>query len=890
MSINFSNGLVGLSLLTGGNAFAASAGSGLQIETQAARKAKAQFTTPATMPPWKEPAPRTPMAAQISAIKRLATLIDKAPVAATMPPDVQTTFTAYKALERMRLLAESAAQKTTSAADRSALDKVFAKGLTDLQAFLGTAANDKVQLSFAQPARRVDTVAVPRISASSTLAEGILEARDAPIPGLKGTETFTIQLSRGTMSDTVTVDISTTPQPPTLDTVAKALNDQIAAVPMRGPDGNPIMDASGNPTPRWSTTFMVTKESGKWGLKLETPAYEHVSIDQTNAGDAVMVASGQAAAGAPTATKIMRFDDPAGGLEIQTLNIIHSLDRLSTEGAKLAATTKKPAEQVWASTTTSAIATDAQGYSYVVGTTAGDLGANRLAGTSDLYLTKLDSEGTVVWQQTLGAAANATGAAISIAPDGDIVVAGTVSGDFNGVATDGDLVVSRFSANGDEQFASVVRGFGADVATAVTVGGDGTLYVGGKSATGGGDAFVARLSPTGLVQERRTIDSGGSDSLKALAISADGDLLALTNESGTATLRKIAAGSLATDTGAINLGTRDARVLAVASDGQIAVGGAVAGDGFVTRIDAALTTQSSTVLATAELDQVDSLSFMGDDLYAGGRTTGDLGGTRVGATDGFIARIGATDGAVESIKQFGQPALVTASVQVAAVRGGDSTLGALGLNRGAINPEVSDQLASHSSLRTGDEFQIRVNNGTVRRVTIAEGETLATLTKKVSAITGRQAVVTTPLDGKGGRTLRIEAAAGQEIELIAGSTGKNALSKLGIEPMRLSTPAPVPAGAPSVRPGGTYGLSLTHADSLLTATAAGDALKRIQSAISMTQTAYRSLYWDSAKEALANGSSGEGGGSVSAYQQAQAGRYQEALNRLAGPNTTWPGF
>lgn len=890
MSINLSNGLVGLSLLTGSNALSASDGSGLEIETAAARKAKAKFTTPATTPPWKESAPRTPLPAQISAIKRLATLIDKAPASSTMPPDVQSTFIAYKALERMRLIADTAAQKTTSSAERAALDKVFAKGLTDLQAFLGTAPNDKVQLAFTEPAKRVDTVAVPTTLASSTLAEGILEVRDAPIPGLTGSETFTIQLTRGTMSDTVTVDLSATPQPPTLDSVAEALNAHIAAVPMLNADGTPATDASGNPVPQWSTKFMVTKESGKWGLKLETSAFERVSIDQTNAGDAVMVASGQAAAGAPTATKIMRFDDPAGGLEIHTLNVIQSLDRLSTETAKLAATTEKPAEQVWASTTTSAIVTDAQGFSYVVGTTAGDLGSNRLAGTSDLYLTKLDSEGTVVWQQTLGAAANATGAAISIAPDGDIVVAGTVTGDFNGVATDGDLVVSRFSANGDEQFASVVRAFGADVATAVTVGQDGTLYVGGKSATGGGDAFIARLSATGVVQERRTIDGGGSESLKALAISADGDLLALTNESGTAMLHKIAAGSLATDTGTIDLGTRDARVLAVASDGQIAVGGAVAGDGFVTRIDAALTTQSSTVLATEATEQVDSLSFMGDDLYAGGRTTGDLGGTRVGTTDGFIARIGATDGTVESIKQFGQPALVTAPVQIAAVKGGDTALGALGLNRGAINPEVSNQLASHSSLRTGDEFQIRVNDGTVRRVTIAEGETLATLTKKVSAITGRQAVVTTPLDGKGGRTLRIQAAAGQEIELIAGAAGKNALAKLGIEPMRLWTPPPVPAGAPSVRPGGTYGLGLTHADSLLTATTAADALKRIQSAISMTQTAYRSLYWDSGKEALVNGSSGRSGGSVSAYQQAQAGRYQAALDRLATPNTTFPGF
>ncbi|MET1754364.1 hypothetical protein ABVV53_02630 [Novosphingobium sp. RD2P27] len=885
MSINLSNSLAGLALLTGNNNAFSTVGYGadLGIETRAARIAKAQFKTPATTPPWKQAPSSTPVSAQVSAIKRMKTIIDDPSRTGTTIPDVQTTFTTYKALDRLRMLAETAAKKTTSSAERTALDAAFSKGMSDLQTFLGKAPNDLLQISFAQPARRIESVAVPSPTAATTLAKGVLAERDTSVPGMTGSETFTIQLSRGTISDSVTIDLSGTPQPPTLDSVAEAFNAAIAAVPMRDTSGTIVTDANGTPVSRWTTKFAVTKESGKWGLKLETPGNERVSIEQTNAQDALVVAGGQTFTDKPTATKFMRFDDPAGGLEIKTLNYIRSLDRLATDEAKLAETKEKPAEQVWAPTTTSAVATDAQGYSYVVGTAAGDLDANRIGSASDLYLSKLDSEGKIVWQQTLGTAATAKGAAVSIASNGDIVVAGTVSGSFNNTTSDGDMLVARFSASGDEQFATVVRALGADTANAVAVGNDGSIYVAGKAASGGGDAFIARLSATGQIQQRRAIDSGGSDSVKALAIGADGDLLALTNESGTAVLRKIAAGSLTTDTGSINLGAREARAIAVAADGQIAVGGVSSGDGFVARIDTALTSSSFTQLATSGLDQVDSLTFMGGALYAGGRTTGDLGGTRSGTVDGFIARIETTSGAVETIKQFGQSTLRTEPVYVAAAKGGDSALGALGLGRGTINADASVKLTSHTSLRAGDEFKIRINDGSLRRITIDSGETLATLSKKVSTLTGRNALVTTPLDGKGNRTLRIEAKAGQEIELIAGATGKDALAKIGIEPVRISTPAPLPNDAPRVRPGGTYGLSLTHALSLKTLESAATALDRITSAVSMSQTAYRSLYWDSGKEALANGnSSSSKGGSVSKYQAAQAARYQAALDRLSG--------
>jgi hypothetical protein len=55
----------------------------------------------------------------------------------------------------------------------------------------------------------------------------------------------------------------------------------------------------------------------------------------------------------------------------------------------------------------------------------------------------------------------------------------------------------------------------------------------------------------------------------------------------------------------------------------------------------------------------------------------------------------------------------------------------------------------------------------------------------------------------------------------------------------------------------------------------------------MTQSAYRSLYWDQTKANLVNGSN-RGTGTVSAYQKKQLAGYQDALSRLQ--NNTYTGF
>lgn len=924
MTINFSNSLTGLSLLTGSNAFTSI--SEVTFESKAVRAAKALFTLDATTPPWKETQANVPLSTQVSTIKAMKTIIDKAGTGAeTLPKDVQTSFIAYKALERLRVLAEAATTKTTSDAQRASLQTSFAKGLADLQTFLTSAPSDKVSIAFNQPNRGLNSVGISAPDQYEIAGKGLVASRTDAIPGLTGSEKFSITLARPGATDVVTVDLSAGAQPPTIDSVVGQINAAITAMPALNPDGTVRLDATtGEPVPKWKVRFEAERGAdGKWGMKLDAPTgLERVTLDEIGAKDALVVATGQTALDAPTATTVFRLDDPAGTATRKTMTTIAALDREATEQAALlgkvtttttvktdfdgnTTTVKEKSTAVYANTDAAAVVTDAQGNSYIVGTTKGDLGANRSDGDDNLFLTKLDGEGKVVWQRSLGAGGSSSGAAATLGADGSVVVAGKVNGSFNGASTDGDMVVAKFDAEGDEQFSTVVRSTGTDAAKAVAVGADGSIFVGGRTATGGGDAFVARIDSTGKLADRRTIAGAGSESVNGLAVDASGNVLALVSSNGVTEVRKLQGSALSTDLGSISLGTADARAIAVAADGTVAVGGATSStlagaqvnakgggrDGFVARIDSALSGASVTYLATAEDDQVDSIAFMGGEIYAGGRTTGELGAPRRGSTDGFVARIDSASGAVSNVNQFGASLLRTEPVRVAAAQGGASSLSALGFGRGTINPEVSEKLTTQTALRAGDSFSIRVDGGALRKVTIEKDDTLTTLGDRIRSMIGAsKGTVTTP-KSSATRSLRIDTKPGHSIELVAGAEGTDALSKLGIEPQRIESPEKVSDKAPRVRPGGSFGLMLTEALNLTTIDSAKVAMKKVEDAISMSQTAYRSLYWDDGKATMVDGVKNSATGKQStARESAMLKNYQAALSRLSAGTPTSYGF
>jgi trimeric autotransporter adhesin len=853
------------------------------IESRAVRLARAQFTAPVSTPPWKA-GPGGSDSSRLAAVRAMKSLIDKPTPNSKLGTDVDASFTIWKALDRLKLLAAAATRTTMLAGERGAIATQFSSGMAALQSYMATVDSSQLNLSFGQPARRVDTLAIERSALGGAVkGRGVATDRSAAISNLDADAVLRISVTRGGTTRQFDLAIADLAQPPSLDNLAAGLNARLEG--LEGVMGR----------------FAVEKTDGKWHLALDAPATEGFAIDEIGAADALIVAASDGLPGGAGPTRIVRYDAPDAAMDRRLLGLVAATDRQ----AMLA--TARPDVVVPAAMTISASVTDAQGFTTLLGTTAGDVGNQRAEGNGnrDLVLTRLDSRGQVVWQRMLGAVGDTEGAALALTADGDVVVAATVAGGKEGGLAGGDalgasdMVVARFDRSGDQRFATLVPRAGDQRAAAVVVAADGSILVGGDG-NGGADTVLTRFDSDGQLAEVQTVVGGGG--IRALAMDADGGLLALVQNGAAASLQRRDATNLALAPAAtVALGTLQARQLVVSAAGQIAVGGTdvagVAGgrDGVVSLVSADFGTLNRINIGSSGNDQLDSLAFADDGsaLYAGGRTSGTLGAARTGTTDGFVARLDMTaGGAIAAVTQFGQVGRDTGPVQISfAVGGAAKAPEAIGFQRGTINADGhSPRLVDATRLRVGDSFRIKVGSGPLRAVTVAANDTLATFAAKVRAAAGSRAAVTTPTvqtaNGQPGQALRIQSMAGYPIQLLPGPSGQDALAALGLAPGRIFTPPNRPANAPSVRPGGQFGLGLNDALNLRSADAAKVALGKLESALSTTQTGYRSLYWDSTKAQMADGGKSF---ALTRAQAVQLDQYSRALDRLTSLATYGPG-
>ena len=858
---SLANSLAGLSLLSGTNL--AGLAPAPRIESKAVRLARAQFSLPPVTPVWREAGPKP----ALSAVMRLPSFIDQAN-GRGLPPDVATAFTAYKALERLRILAEAGTGVSVS----DGVKERFASGLAELEQWLARAPGEDLTLSFGGAARRADSIKLPLAAPTELRGSVVAAQRGLPIAGLSGSERFVLNLARPGASDSVAVDLAGTPQPPTLDTVAAAFNQAITSLPMLAADGSILRDAAGDPVSRYQSRLAVVRSDAGWSLELRSGGIEEVALRDADARPALLVTSGEGTAGQAGPVRLTRFDLPASDLQRTRLAELSATDRQASAVQPLGRD-GKPLPPLLAPLSIAAAVTSTDDFTYAVGTSSGDLGSHLGEGSDDLVLLKLDSRGRQVWQRSLGTAGTANGLSIALDPSGAVVVGGTVAP--SGDERERDLLVARFGPAGEEQMLSTVRRVGDDTLQGMALAPDGSVVLAARSATG--SLSLARVAEDGRLLERHNLEAAAGTQVRGLASGPGGDLLLLTQAGDEAQLRRIGSGPLG-DGVVLQRLALTASSLAVSSDGRVAIGGQRGGDGAVALVEGGSVQWAS--LASAGDDRIDQLLFDGADLLAGGRTSGSLGAARSGKTDAFVARVDAISGAVEAIRQWGEPAATAGPLTLTLAARADSAVHRLGFNDGLLNPAEARTLVEQTALRPGDSFQIRLNGGPARSLSIAADETAASFADRISRAIGRSVGRVTIARVDGAPLLRFEPAAGQRIDLLSGPEGRDALAKLGLAPGALIAPPPFNSKAPRVTPGGHYGLNLAAGLSLGDRGSAKVALERIDGAIATVQAGFRSLYWDETKAALAEGP--RRGGSVSPYLAGQLARYQDALNRLGG--------
>ncbi|WP_430430359.1 hypothetical protein [Oceanicaulis sp.] len=835
--------------------------------------------------------------------------------------DEKQLFAMYQGLRRLQALGSEAAEKDTADSRRDFLDRRFQEGLNQLNSFFGELSLEGVTVLKGEELSKAES----NLAISRGISEYVTPivhsgAFDAEVDGFLGDVSFTISVKKSGATTPVAIDLANMGATPrTLDNVADFINTElenagmlsrIERVKIGEEDENGIIPGD------------------NFGFKIKGILTETLSFAPATGNPAVYMAgvSGDTEGAGGQLTK---YVDIANGGEAAFMR------RIDADGSVTTSDVAVPGGEEGETETRTKTASNplrildsvqgADGGLYVVGHAANGVAGQSIKGEQDLILMRYDTTGKQVWARTLGSGGTAEGASIALDANGNVVVAGSVEGALGDTTELGgtDSLVSKFSADGVEQWTKRFGSNKDDEATAVSVGADGTIYVAGQtSAPVGGvvnagktDGYLRALDENGAILYTRAAGaSAENDTAKSIAQAADGGLIVASEVNGSAVLTKYAAGD--DGTGApvwtLDLGDMDdGRIgeITVADDGAIYLAGA-AGAGFSPSApieanaggrDAVLVKISdgptasvdfTTFLGSAEGNSATSVTVSNGVAYIAGKTSGALPGqTQNGARNAFVAGLDTTSGAVTFTQQLSGRAGLAEANAVVVDPTGDNALDKLGFPTGEVRYADSRVITARSSVREGDHFFISVDGGRKKKITIDDDETMRSLTFKLNAVL--------VLDGTSdvrrsanGDMLRIKPKEGVKIELFAGDDGRDALSGLGLPEGSIIGKASLldkdsTSDAPEI-----FALELPTSLSISDKDGAAKALEALSKAQSVIQRAYRDLTTDPALKALLDGpQAGKRGGTVPAYLTAQVSNYQAGLERLqSGSGSTTLGL
>lgn len=830
------------------------------------------------------------------------------------PADIKKLYTAYQALAKLDALAKSAAADGTLSGARPGLDKVFQKGLAEFRDYLSGLSFDKLTLIEGQklPTAK-STLAVPRMVASQYTGQVVVNgAYDTPI-ALTGDQTFTVEVKKNGAITDVPIDLSLLGGSATLDNIASYINSALESAGVV------------------SRVARNQIDTDKFGLVVNGTETETLSFVAPNGTPAVYVA-GTSGASNSIAGHFLRFNDDGTGASLDFGKRIEAVAKFVTtptttkDSSTATTTTTDVATNVLAPATAKATAVDADGHVYVVGTSQGTLNGKAIEGAQDVYLSKYDSTGTVIWSRLLGATSHADGFAVATDSKGNVVIAGNADAPLTQTAVGGgkDSFVSKFNSEGEEIFTRQTDPVADDGATSLSIGPDDSIYVGGyaKSAisatstyAGQGDATVTKLSSTGTRLYTREFGTAASDTTRSLAIASDGNLLVASVENDHAILRKFDSSTGATDAlWSLDLGAlQGGDIGAIAVDGNsIYVGGSSSNpaldgggtaailnpqsggkDGFVARISDGGSSAAQdyvTYIGTGSSDSIRGLAATNGAVYVTGETEGTLPGqTKAGSTNGFVAKLDSS-GALAWTQQYGGQGGVAAGASIAVAAHGASVLDQLGLPTGTFDFSTSQRLTANSTLRAGDSFAVSVNGKPSRSITIAADDTIQSLKTRLNAIL-LQAGKASSVYSKNGYQLQITTNPGNSVEFIAGKEGFDALKGLGIragsivnEQNTSNTDSPQKTITPDqLTPKNNFvALGLDRSISLAVKSDADKALTQIESAMRNIRLGYTTLTEGKFIAGTGKYAHVANTGAAPAYLQSQIANYKDALARLQG--------
>ncbi|NVJ99885.1 MAG: SBBP repeat-containing protein [Alphaproteobacteria bacterium] len=933
----------------------------------------------AVIPPWQLPEETKTLNQQIREVRALSKFIDlkdDSLDAVSSDPDKKATFALYKALENLRILADYASQDSTSVSSLERLNEQFQSGLEEVRAFLSTAELEKLDLFLGD--KEYKTEAVTRLGKNQTETNGTLINKDpnAAIDGLVGDEVFTISITKNDETDDIEIDLANVTGDLSLNNISDYINTQIEALTATDDNGDDYI--------KHNTRFDVRRDgdTGKYSLQIDGSITEEVkltaavttptlyvassvsqlddefavtsriteinNLDDTLTLDDVTSFAGIDYAASEIAEKVAKQEDDDLDPKIASLRDKMLADaKVDVTGDdsddddddavdnELSITNVNSDYQVNSDTKSSRVAVDSEGGIYVVGTSSGSFGHQlNVASEEDVFLTKFDSEGNVVFSRLLGVSGDADAYGITVDSEDNVIIVGKTDSelstadviDNDDTLNTSDAFVTKISKRGDEVFRYQLDTYGESAAYSVAVDSNDDIWVGGytKSAisstsgfTGGKDALVMKFSGTdGTLEDSTVFGTSGNDIVKGIAVDGNDNLVLAVEEDGNAVVYRLDTADLSDTSNNLDFGSlgtggsiqgiaidndnNDVYIAGVTTNAALDAGGSagIEGtanggfEGFVSGISlngqSNLKAENTTYLSTSGTDRINDVVVVDQVVYVAGSTAGTLTGeTSHSSVDAFVARIDGKNGTLEDVEQFGEGLSKSAVGGLAFTTQGNSVLETLGLPTGTIEIDETLDVETQTTAREGDFFYISLDGGTKKKITLDEGDTFDDLARKLRIAGFGKIDVDVSTTSEGDKLTISTLDDGVSIDLLRGTGDRDLLERIGLTAGKLLPKNEVFGfgeddedndGTDPDNLGGAFALGLGGELHIKDKATAKYVLGLFDGAISSVQRAYRSLDYNPLKALIKEGNSASG--PVPQHLQNQLANFQTGLARL----------
>jgi hypothetical protein len=417
----------------------------------------------APSPPWDVNVVTPPQSEVVKIALRNRELIDVARQEKRLgarSEDYAELFALYNGLTFMDALAKRADAKGVSPTELKQLERRFASGMKEVGAFVDGLALSKLKLIRGEAAESARTGAgVPRTTPEYATEVVHRGDRDAAVAAWSGEVKFQVTVSvpplvinttdefgrpktlttqSSTPPKTVSFDLAEMggPETRTVAAVVNYMNDKLKAAGVYTQLERVKVPEPPRTVKVGDRTVTLPAGPDAWALKVKGALSEQLSFNAPASADSVYIAqvAGKSVIGEPQVPErqILKFQSNLGtGAPDAPVNTSGQANWV--EGQVFSKSLDADVAAVRAS------ATGADGSVYMVAEITGPVSGESIKGQQDVALLKYDSAGRLLWSRSLGADEAAKATAVAVGADGKVAIGGSVTGGLQDAGTIGTL-------------------------------------------------------------------------------------------------------------------------------------------------------------------------------------------------------------------------------------------------------------------------------------------------------------------------------------------------------------------------------------------------------------------------------------------------------------------